>query len=276
VVAGEIAASIADSPKPLLIARQPRLAFALAARRLRSCRRPGGVVHQTAIVPPTVVFGDDVVVGAHVVFGDHVTVGNRVAIGAGTCIGSNVTIGEDCEIHSRVTIYHGTTIGTHSVIHSGAVLGADGFGYVRDQESGRYHQMPQIGKLLIGDYVEIGANTTIDRGGLEDTVIGSGTKIDNLVHIGHNVRVGENVVMAAQVGVSGSTEIGAGAILAGQVGISEHVRIGEGVILGGQAGVFAHKVMREPGVPHFGTPARPLPEVMKEMATLSRITRKRE
>ena len=276
VVVGEFAAEATDAPKPFLIAKQPRLAFALAARHLRSARRPGGIVHPTAIVPPTVVFGKDVIVGAHVVFGEHVIVGDRVCIGAGVCLGSHVTIGDDCEIHSRVTVYHGTTIGRYAVIHAGAVLGSDGFGYVRDEDTGRYHQMPQIGRLIIGDHVDIGANVTIDRGGLEDTVIGSGTKLDNLVHIGHNVTLGENVVIAAQTGISGSSSVGTGAILGGQVGIGEHAQLEEGVILGGQSGVLSNKVFRGKGVACFGTPARPLREFLKEQATLSRITREHQ
>lgn len=273
VVVGEFAAEASDAPKPLLIVKQPRLAFAIAARQLRSGRRPGGIVHPTAVVPPTVIFGADVIVGAYVVIGEHVTVGDRVCLGAGVCIGSHVTIGSDCEIHSRVTIYHGTTIGNWAVVHAGAVLGSDGFGYVRDEETGRYHPMPQVGHLIIGDHVDIGANVTIDRGGLEDTVIGSGTKIDNLVHVGHNVKLGENVVIAAQTGISGSSTVGTGAILGGQVGIGEHAQLEEGTILGGQSGVLSNKVFRGKGVACFGTPARPLREFLKEQATLSRITR---
>lgn len=275
VIAGEFAEGSSGS-KPLLIARQPRLAFALAGRQLRSRRKAGGFVHPTAIVPPTAGFGKDVLIGAFVVLGDHTVIGDRVCIGAGTCIGSHVVVGSDSEIHSRVTIYHGTTIGHHAVLHAGAVLGSDGFGYVRDEETGHYFQMPQVGRLIIGDHVEIGANVTIDRGGLEDTVIGSGTKIDNLVHIGHNVKLGEDVVIAAQTGISGSSTIGAGAILGGQVGIGEHAHLEDGVILGGQSGVLSNKVFRGKGVACFGTPARPLREFLKEQATLSRIARTHE
>jgi UDP-3-O-[3-hydroxymyristoyl] glucosamine N-acyltransferase len=275
VITGEFA-EILNAPKPLLIAKQPRLAFALAARKLRSGRKPGGFVHPTAIIPPTAGFGKDVLVGAFVVLGDHTVIGDRVCIGAGTCIGSHVVVGSDCEIHSRVTIYHGTTIGNHAVIHAGAVLGSDGFGYVRDEDTGRYHQMPQIGRLIIGDHVDIGANVTIDRGGLEDTVIGPGSKIDNLVHMGHNVKLGENVVIAAQTGISGSSTIGSGAVLGGQVGIGEHAHLEEGVILGGQSGVLSNKVFRGKGVACFGTPAKPLREFLKEQATLSRITREQQ
>ncbi len=275
VVVGEFAASAQDAPKPLLVSEQPRLAFARAAKFLRSHRKPGGIVHRTAIVPPTVVFGTDVVVGAYVVLGEHVKVGDRVCIGAGSCIGSDVTIGNDCEIHSRVTIYHGTRIGSHVVIHAGAVLGSDGFGYVRDQQSGHYHQMPQIGRLIVGDHVDIGANVTIDRGGLQDTVIGTGTKLDNLVHVGHNVTIGEDVVIAAQTGISGSCSIGDGCIIGGQVGMGDHATLEAGTILGGQSGVLSDKVFREKG-PCFGTPAKPLREFLKEQATLARLTRRSE
>ena len=242
---------------------------------VRSHRKCGGIVHQTAIVPPTVVFGTDVVVGAYVVLGEHVTIGDRVCIGAGSCIGSDVKIGDDCDIYSRVTIYHGTHIGNHVVVHAGAVLGSDGFGYVRDKETGHYHQMPQIGRLIIGDYVEIGANVTIDRGGLEDTVIGAGTKLDNLVHIGHNCKIGDDVVIAAQTGISGSCTIGAGSIIGGQVGIGDHATLEPGTVLGGQSGVLSDKIFREKG-PCFGTPAKPLRDFLKEQAALSRLARRSE
>ncbi|HEY3928125.1 MAG TPA: UDP-3-O-(3-hydroxymyristoyl)glucosamine N-acyltransferase [Candidatus Koribacter sp.] len=274
VVAGEFAAAT-ERTKPLLIAKQPRLAFALAARHLKPSRRKGGIVHQTAIVPPTAVFGSDIMVGAYVVLGEHASIGDRVTIGAGCSIGSNVIIGHDCHIHSRVTIYNNTMIGSHCIIHAGAVLGADGFGYVRDAETGRYYQMPQIGRLIVGDHVEIGANVTIDRGGLEDTVIGEGTKLDNLVHIGHNCTLGENVVIAAQTGISGSSAIGDNAVIGGQVGIGEHVTLEQGTMLGGQSGVLSNKVFREKG-PCFGTPARPLNDFLREQAALGRIARRQD
>lgn len=274
VVAGEFAAST-ESPKPLLIAKQPRLAFALAARQLKPPRRKGGIVHQTAIVPATAVFGSDIIVGAYVTLGEHASIGDRVTIGAGCSVGSNVIIGHDCHIHSRVTIYNNTIIGSHCIVHAGAVLGADGFGYVRDEETGRYQQMPQIGRLIIGDHVEIGANVTIDRGGLEDTVIGEGTKLDNLVHVGHNCKLGENVVIAAQTGISGSSTIGDNSIIGGQVGIGEHAQLEAGAILGGQSGVLSNKVFREKG-PCFGTPAKPLNEFLREQAALARLTRRQE
>jgi UDP-3-O-[3-hydroxymyristoyl] glucosamine N-acyltransferase len=161
------------------------------------------------------------------------------------------------------------------IVHAGAVLGSDGFGYVRDAESGHYEKFPQIGRLEIGDEVEIGANATVDRGALDSTRIARGTKIDNLVHVGHNVQIGEDVVIAAQTGISGSSRIGSGAIVGGQVGIADHVRVEDGVILGAQSGVPSNKVVRGKGIVFWGTPARPIREYLKELAVLARLARKK-
>jgi UDP-3-O-[3-hydroxymyristoyl] glucosamine N-acyltransferase len=165
------------------------------------------------------------------------------------------------------------------VIHAGVVLGADGFGYVRDSATGSYTQFPQQGTLTIEDDVEIGANTTIDRGALGETRIRRGTKIDNLVHIGHNCDIGEDVVIAALTGISGSSSVGKGAIIAGQVGIGDHAHIGPGVILGGQAGVLSGKTITndglKPGTVLWGTPARPLKHVLRELAVLARLVKSR-
>ena len=186
-----------------------------------------------------------------------------------------MVIGDDCDLYPRVVIYAGTTLGRRVIVHAGAVLGADGFGFVRDEVYGRYQKFPQIGELVIGDYVEIGANCTIDRGALDKTIIGPGTKLDNLVHIGHNDIVGANVVIAAQTGVSGSSEIGDDCVIGGQVGIGDHVTIEAGTMLGGQSGILPHKNFRGKGVLFFGTPARPVREYFKELATLSRLSRKK-
>jgi UDP-3-O-[3-hydroxymyristoyl] glucosamine N-acyltransferase len=183
-----------------------------------------------------------------------------------------VKIGRECLIYPQVTIYAGTTLGEWVTVHAGAVLGSDGFGYVRDPESGRYEKFPQVGRLVIEDDVEIGANTTIDRGALDETRIGRGTKIDNLVHIGHNCRLGENVVIAAQTGLSGSIVIENDVVLGGQVGIGEHARIEEGVMLGGQGGVLPNKVLRGKGVAFWGTPAQPVRQYLKQLAALARLS----
>jgi UDP-3-O-[3-hydroxymyristoyl] glucosamine N-acyltransferase len=159
-------------------------------------------------------------------------------------------------------------------VQAGAVLGSEGFGYVRDSTTGRYEQFPQIGRLVIEDDVEIGANSTIDRGALDETRIRRGTKIDNLVHVGHNVQIGEDVVIAAQTGLSGSAIVEANVIIGGQVGIADHVRIEAGAILGAQSGIPTKKVIRGKGVVFWGTPARPIREYLKELAFLSRAARK--
>jgi UDP-3-O-[3-hydroxymyristoyl] glucosamine N-acyltransferase len=160
-------------------------------------------------------------------------------------------------------------------VQSGAVLGSAGFGYVRDAETGRYEQSPQIGRLTIEDDVEIGANSTIDRGALDETRIRRGAKIDNLVHIGHNVQIGENVIIAAQTGLSGSVTIEDDVVMGGQVGIGDHARVEAGALLGGQCGILPKKVLRGKGVVFWGTPARPVKEYLKELAFLSRSARKK-
>ena len=188
--------------------------------------------------------------------------------------GAGVKIGRACQIYPNVTIYPGTTLGDRVIVHAGAVLGSDGFGYVRDRKTGHYEKFPQVGRLVIEDDVEIGANATIDRGALDETRIHRGAKIDNLVHIGHNCQIGEDVVIAAQTGLSGSIMIEKGVVLGGQVGIGEHARIGEGVMLGGQGGVLPNKVLRGKGQAFWGTPAQPLREYLKQLATLARLAKK--
>src|SRR6202034_38981 len=179
-------------------------------------------------------------------------------------------LGENCRIYPRVVVYTGTTVGNGVLVHAGAVLGADGFGYVRDSATGAYTPFPQQGTLAIGDDVVIGASSTIDRGALAETRIGRGTKIDNLVHIGHNCIIGRNVIIAAQTGISGSSVVEDGAILGGQVGIGEHATVGAGVILGGGAGVLSGKKMRGPGEVFWGRPARPLKEYLRDLARLKK------
>jgi UDP-3-O-[3-hydroxymyristoyl] glucosamine N-acyltransferase len=185
-------------------------------------------------------------------------------------IGDGVTLGEGCTVLANVTIYAGTTIGDRVVVQAGAVLGSTGFGYARNAQTGEYVVFPQQGTLAIEDDVEIGANTTIDRGALGETRIGSGTKIDNLVHIAHNCVLGRNVIIAAQTGISGSSVIEDGAVLGGQVGLGEHAHVGPGVILGGGAGVLSHKKVRGPGEVFWGRPARPLKQYLRDLARLSR------
>jgi len=274
VIAGEFASS---SNKPLLISAHPKLTFARAAGFLRdgTAVRPGPAVHATAVIHPSARIAAGAMVEEYAVIAEDAEVGTGTRIGSGCAVGRGVKVGCKCQIYPRVTIYPGTTLGDRVIVHAGTVLGSDGFGYVRDPKSGRYEKFPQVGRLVIEDDVEIGANTTIDRGALDETRIGHGTKIDNLVHIGHNCRLGENVVIAAQTGLSGSIVIEDNVVLGGQVGIGEHARIGEGVMLGGQGGVLPNKVLRGKGVAFWGTPAQPVREYLKQLAALARLGKKR-
>ncbi len=259
--------------KPMLLVRHPKLVFARAARLLISASPQQGI-HPSAHIDLDASFDDGVFVGANVVIEHGVRIGANSRIDAGVVIGPGVHIGRSCHLYPRVVLYPGTELGDRVVIHAGAVLGSDGFGYVRDNATGEYVKFPQQGRLIIEDDVEIGANTTIDRGALEETRIGQGTKLDNLVHVGHNVLIGRNVVIAAQTGISGSSTIADGAIVGGQVGIADHVEIGPDAILGAQAGIPSGKRIHGPGIVFWGTPARPIKKYLKELATLSRLTRR--
>lgn len=271
VIAGGFAEKVRSS-KAVLIADNPRLAFARAASLLESDAQWVGI-HPSAVIDASAKLGKGVSVGANAVIGRS-CIGERTRVDAGCVIGDGVKVGDDCEIYPNVTIYPGSRLGNRVIVHAGAVLGSDGFGYVRDPESGRHEKFPQIGKLEIEDDVEIGANTTIDRGALATTRIGRGTKIDNLVHIGHNCQFGEDVIIAAQAGFSGSITIENNVVIGGQVGVGEHARIQEGVLLGGQAGVLPKKILRGKGIAFWGTPAKPLREYLRSLASLARLGKK--
>ncbi len=271
VIAGDFAVSA--SSKPILISLQPRLTFARAAKLLRDPDR-NRTIHASAIVPASAQIGSKVAIGPRAILGEHVKVGDETTIGAGSVIGDDVVIGAHCRLDAKVIIYPGTTLGDRVMVQAGAVLGSEGFGYVRDQQTGRYEQFPQVGRLVIEDDAEIGANSTVDRGALDETRIRRGTKIDNLVHIGHNVQIGQDVVIAAQTGISGSAVVEDNVIIGGQVGIADHVRIEAGAVLGAQSGIPTKKVIRGNGVVFWGTPARPIREYLKELAFLSRSAKK--
>ncbi|HCR86081.1 MAG TPA: UDP-3-O-(3-hydroxymyristoyl)glucosamine N-acyltransferase [Alphaproteobacteria bacterium] len=197
-----------------------------------------------------------------------VEVGKRTKIGFGTYIGANCVIGNDCTIHSNVNITN-AIIGNNVIIHSGVSIGQDGFGYAYN--NGRHHKVPQVGRVIIGDDVEIGANTTIDRGSAPDTIIGEGTKIDNLVQIGHNVKIGKHCIIVSQVGISGSTEIGDYTIIAGQAGIAGHLKIGSQVQVAAQAGIT--RDLEDKAIVG-GTPAVPLRQYHKQALALAKLTEK--
>jgi UDP-3-O-[3-hydroxymyristoyl] glucosamine N-acyltransferase len=257
VPGGAQARVIVDKPHDALLGLLPRLYHT-------PTRTPG--VHATARLGRGVRLGDDVSLGAYVVIGAEVCIGDRTTIDAHTVVGDGVEIGADCHLYSHVTLYPGTSLGSRCVVQAGARVGSEGFGYVfRD---GAHVPIPHVGRCVVHDDVDIGANTTIDRGSIDDTIIGAGTKIDNLVQIAHNVQVGRLCLIMAQVGIAGSTRLGDGCILAGQAGINGHIELGNGVRIAAQAGVFGDV---PPGETWSGYPARPHREAIRASAALYRL-----
>jgi len=254
--------------KTVLRTAQPKVAFARAAGLLLERAPIANGVHQTAIVAPLVRSGENVGIGPYAVIGEDTHIGDGTQVGAHCVIGAGCWIGRNCRIHPRVTLYSGVRIGDFVEIHSGAVLGADGFGYAFDGE--RYWKFPQVGIVEIGDHVEIGANATIDRGSLDDTRIGEGVKLDNLVHVGHNVHIGVHTVIAAQTGISGSSKLGHHVVCGGQVGIADHCTLEDQSIAGAQAGIPTGKTIRS-GQTVWGTPARPLDKFKEAYAWFARL-----
>jgi UDP-3-O-[3-hydroxymyristoyl] glucosamine N-acyltransferase len=254
--------------KTVLAVSEPKLAFAKATALLTKEPRPHPSVHPTAIVAPTAEVAATAFIGPYVVIEEEVTVGDGAMIEAFCFLGRSARLGENCRLHPRVTLYAGAKLGDRVEVHSGAVIGADGFGYVFGE--GRHWKFPQVGGVEIGDDVEIGANTTIDRGSLETTQIGTGVKIDNLVQVAHNVRIGEHSVVAAQTGISGSSTLGRNVIVGGQVGIADHCTLEDGAIAGAQAGIPTRKTIRG-GQVVWGTPARSLARFKRQYALFARL-----
>ena len=255
----------------VIVVPDARRAFvALLTMFERRDARPRGV-HPRAIVDETVTLGSDVSIGPGVVIEEGTAIGDGVTIGANCVIGANVVIGNRSTLHPNVTLYERTVIGERVIVHSGTVIGSDGFGYL-ELESGRREKIPQLGHVEIGDDVEIGANCGIDRATLEKTVIGRGTKIDNLVQIGHNSHVGEHCCIVGQAGVGGSATIGSYAVLSGQAGVSDHVTIGERVILAAQAGIHSDV---QSGA-WLGSPAMPYEKALRVFATLRQLPEYRD
>jgi UDP-3-O-[3-hydroxymyristoyl] glucosamine N-acyltransferase len=249
-----------------IIVKQPLEKLLSLLPRLYPETPPAPGVAATARIGKGANLGERVSIGEYAVIGAGARIGNDVAIGAHSVVGEKATIGDGSRLWPDVTLYPGVTLGRGVAVHSGARIGCDGFGYVfRD---GVHTKIPHVGRCIIGDDVEIGANTTIDRGSIDDTVVGNGTKIDNLVHIAHNVRIGEKCLIMAQVGVAGSVTIGDGAILAGQAGISGHLSIGAGARLAAQAGVFGDIPA---GETWSGYPARPHRESLRASAALFKL-----
>lgn len=249
---------------------RPKLAFAKIAAVLHPPKIRNPQIHPTAVISPSAKLGFNVFVGAFVCIGDHSQIGDGTQLRAGSKIGGNVSIGNSCVLHPNVFVEDNTLVGDRVVLHSGVVIGADGFGYVRDDD-GDYVKFPQIGRVVIENDVEIGANTCIDRGALGETRIGAGTKIDNLVQVGHNVNIGKRCVIAAQTGISGSVVIEDDCIIGGQVGFGDHVRVQSGAVIGSQAGILPGKIVR-PGV-WWGTPIQPLDEYKRQNAHVKGLER---
>ena len=264
---------VADAGPPdrtVIVVDRPRIAVARAAQRILPPRLPAPGVHETALVAPDASLGADVSVGAWTIVEAGAAVGAGTVIYPGGYVGAGAAVGAHCLLYPRVVLYPGTTVGDRVILHAGVVIGSDGFGFVFDGE--RQIKVPQVGLSRIGDDVEIGANACIDRGALDETVVADGVKIDNLCHLGHNVRIGEHAVISAQTGIAGSSRVGREALIGGQVGIADYCRIDDHGVVGAQCGVPSRK--RVPaGQTFWGTPARPLKDIKKQQAFLHRLPR---
>jgi UDP-3-O-[3-hydroxymyristoyl] glucosamine N-acyltransferase len=228
---------------------------------------PSGI-HPTAVVAPSAVLGTGVRIGPHAVVGERVRLGDRTMVCPCTVIGNDVSIGDDVVLYSNVTVREGCVVGHRCILQPGAVIGSDGFGFA-PKADGTFEKIPQMGIVVIEDDVEIGANTTVDRATLGETRIKKGAKLDNLIQVAHNVVIGENTVMAAQSGISGSTKIGRNVMVAGQVGFTGHIEIADGVKIGAQSGV--HRALSKPGATYFGTPAYMHREAMRIYGALPQV-----
>ena len=258
---------VRKSSKPLIRVKNPKLSFLVIYNALTSQKEIEAFVHPTAVVSASAQIANNVSVGPGVVIEDKVTIGDHVMIESNTVIKKGSRIGSFSHIYPNVTLYDNTTLGKNVIIHAGAVIGADGFGYVK--EGGKIYKFPQLGSVIIEDNVEIGANTTIDGGSLSNTVIGSGTKIDNLCQIAHNVKIGKNVLMASLCGIAGSTVIGNDVTMGGQAGVTDNASVGNNVIIGGGSAVIGDV---EDNAVVWGFPARPIAQAKRQIAVLSWLT----
>lgn len=233
-----------------LVMKNPKKGLIQLLQLLRPQRERVPGIHPTAVIGKNCDIGGDVTVGPYTDIGDRVRIGAKTVIGASVSIGEDTCIGEHCHFYSRVTVYHNIQVGSRVMIHSGAVIGADGFGLMQD-EAKAWLKIPQVGRVIIGNDVEIGANTTIDRGALDDTVIGNGVKIDNLVMVGHNVQIGDHTAIAGCAGIAGSTRIGRYCMIGASAGINGHIDICDHVMITGMG--MIQKSITEPGIYSSGT-----------------------
>ncbi len=258
--------------RTLIEVKNPKLAFSLIGAALHPPVRREPTIHPTAVVADTADVALTAYVGPNVCIGEYTHVGAYTRLEAGVVLGDNVSVGDECVLHPNVVLYDGVSIGDRVILHAGVCLGADGFGYVRHDLG--YQKFPQIGTVVIEDDVEIGAHTCVDRAALGRTRIGRGTKLDNMVHVGHNCDIGERVVIAAQTGISGSVVIEDEAVIGGQVGFGDHTRVQSGAVIGSKAGILPGKIVR-PGV-WWGIPVQPLADYKRMNAHMNRLPQMRE
>lgn len=257
----------------MIRAQSPRGTFARALALLYPERSVVGGVHPSAVVDVSASVDSSAEIGAFCSIGRGSSIGANTRAAAGVHIGQDCFVGVGCALHPGVVIYDRTRIGDRVLLHAGCILGADGFGFA--PQDGQWVKFPQVGSVLIEDDVEIGANSCVDRAALGVTRIGAGTKLDNMVHVGHNCDIGRNVVVAAQTGFSGGVTVGDGAIIGGQVGVGDKARIEAGAVLGSGSGVLTSKIVRA-GTPQWGTPAQPLREYLEQLALMKKLPEFRE
>ena len=258
--------------RTLIEVTNPKLAFSLIGAALHPPVHRESEIHPTAVVADNADIALTAYVGPNVCVGEHTHVGAYTRLEAGVVLGANVSIGADCVLHPNVVVYDNVSIGNRVILHAGVCLGADGFGYVRHDLG--YQKFPQIGTVVIEDEVELGAHTCVDRAALGRTRIGRGTKLDNMVHVGHNCDIGERVVIAAQTGISGSVVIEDEAVIGGQVGFGDHTRVLSGAVIGSKAGILPGKIVR-PGV-WWGIPVQPLDQYKRMNAHMNRLPQMRD
>jgi len=256
------------SSKPQIRVNNPKLAFLIAYDHFHEKSSAQPFIHPSAAIAGSVILGESVRIDAYVTIEDNVVIGDHTTVESGAVIKKNCRLGPHCRIHPNVVLHENTLLKNNVVLHSGVIVGSDGFGYLRD--GGNIHKFPQLGSVVIEDDVEIGANTTIDKGSLGCTVIGEGTKIDNLCHIAHNVKIGRNVIMAAQCGIAGSTVIGDNVTMSGQVAVTDNVTVGQNVRIGGQSGIIGNI---KDNAAIWGAPARDIRQTKKQMAVLSWLSK---
>jgi UDP-3-O-[3-hydroxymyristoyl] glucosamine N-acyltransferase len=252
----------------VIFSEQPKLDFSRAAAYLYPRAESRGTHHPTAQLHPESEIGDNVELGPFAVVDAGARIGPGTILHAGVVVGNGCRVGRECILHPGVVLYPGAQIGNRVILHAGVVVGSDGFGYVSNGQS--YYKFPQVGSVVVDDDVEVGCNTTIDRGSLGTTHIGQGAKIDNLVQIAHNVEIGKHVVIAAQTGISGSTVIEEDAVIGGQVGFGDHARVQKGAVIGSKAGILPGKIVRGGNV-YWGVPVRPLSEYKRLNALFGRL-----